>query len=210
MRRIDERRGGVADAGFGRRQQTPQLVEQFHLRTVLRMLGLVGAREMRDHVFELDAFEQVAPTGQHAHVGGAESEPRHARVDVQQRAAVPTPALDLLERGQHGRRAQRDELVDGREHGAFEHVDRNVGRQRAQLGHFGQRRNEELTTALAQQPAGHAHRAEPVAVRFHHGRALGRRGLLAQQPVVPCQRVQVYTQKRGGGCFNLHTAAALL
>src|SRR5262245_1617572 len=56
--RVAENRGRVADTGLARRKQCAQRIETSQLTVVQGMLGLIGARKMRDHVANVQAIEQ--------------------------------------------------------------------------------------------------------------------------------------------------------
>ena len=144
----------------------------------------------------VERVEQVLALRERGDVGGAQAEPVHARVDVQQRAAPPAPTLDLLERAQDGPCLELDERVRGARERAFEDADLGVGRQRAQLARFGERRDEEPPAAFAQQAARDALDAEAVGIGFDDGGALAGLRALAQQPVVARQRIEIDAQRR--------------
>ena len=81
--------------------------------------------------------------------------------------------------------------------------------ERAQLARFGGRRDEEAPATFAQQAAHDALDAETVRVGLDDGGAFGRRGALAQQPVVARQRIEIDAQRRRASRSTLsrHTAA---
>jgi hypothetical protein len=160
------------------------------------MSGLVGAREMRHDEIELERVEQVAALRERGDVGRAKTEPIHSSVQVQQRAALTGPTLDLLERIQHGPR------LDPRERGhrtgerALEYPDLGIGRQRTQLNGLSQCRHEEPLATLAQQAARDALDSEPIGIGLDDGGAIAGLRTLAQHAEVARQRVEIDTHGR--------------
>ena len=159
------------------------------------MIGLVGAREMRHDEVEREVVEQVVALRERSDVGRAKAEPVHAGIQMQQRAALAAPTLDLLERVQHGpcldlaRARPRCPRARPRTRRS------PLGRQRAQLARLGERRDEESAATLAQQAARDALDAEPIGIGLDDGGTIAGLRALAEHAEVARQSVEIDAQR---------------
>ena len=154
------------------RQQAAQPLERAQLLRVQRVLGLVGAREVREHELDGDALEQLGPRGELLDLARARAR------------GGPCPCRSAARRGPSSARICSSELNTGMRARGDE---RRPSARRARLRGRRSRpparsaRSSRASPAVAtnsrRQPSRNSRfaialDAEAVRIRLHHGRAL--------------------------------------
>ena len=177
MRGVDERAGRVADRGAGRRQAARNASKPRELLVVQGMLGLVGARKMRQDEVERELVEQILRPASAA-TSRAVKPSRFMPVSRCNSARPLRRASARLARGssaraaRRARRARRRCSASAPSNTSISAVGREARSSRASAS----RRDEKTAATFAQQPPHDGPDAEPVRVGFDDGRALRRRG----------------------------------
>ena len=177
-----QRAGRVADRGAARAATTARmLLEPRELLGVHRMLGLVGAREMRHDEVEREVVEQVLALRERGDVGAREGRAdscrcRGAAARGPCRASA-RPARGVFNTGLASSSTSASAVLASAPSNTPISAS---GAKRAQLARFGERRDEEPPAPLAQQAAHDALDAEAVGIGLDDGGALAGLRALAQ------------------------------
>ena len=136
-------------------------------------------------------------SGRRAGLGGRESQPVHAGVEMQRGGACPRPFGDLRQGVQHGPQPGRLEPWRGPRRDPVEHIDDRLARHGAGPLALARAGDEEGLAAGRQQRAHDRLQPKPVGVGLDDGGALGRRAAFGEPPPIMRQRGKVDGERRG-------------